>query len=165
MANHPSKQGKRMLKRKSSSGKTVEKTDRKTRSEIGGTFHFKARRDSMFGEELDLHDSGPRYIREGGKVVNFGGQVTAVGNFGKEEKTELLSLVENAGEKQRRRDRCDRILRVKSTRKGFVVHTAKPHLAVTIGKKLHSARKGGELSIVRSHGDHPVRVLWIADIE
>lgn len=140
-------------------------SDSKDKSEIAGTFHFKARRDDMYGEELELHERGPRYIREGGKVVNFGGQITAVGRFDKEEKAELLNLVENAGEAQRKRDRCDRILRVKSTGGGFVVHTSKPHLAVNIGKKLHAARKGGELNIVWSSGDLPVRVLWIADSE
>ncbi len=165
MGNHPSKPGRLVINEKVTPRKNLRKTDRKTRSEISGTFHFKARRDGMYETELELHESGPEYIKESGKVVNFGGQLTAVGGFGRDEKKELLNLVENRGAAQRKRDRSDVILRVKTTGKGFVVYTAKPHLAVALGKKLHSARKGGELSIVRSHGDRPVRVLWIADSE
>lgn len=165
MANHPSKPGKRVIRRKISTRKNVRKTDEKNRSEISGSFHFKARRDNMYADEIDLHEQGVGYIRESGKVVNFGGRVTAVGKFGRNEKAELLNLAENVGKAQRKRDRCDRILRVRSTKNGFIIYTAKPHLAVSLGKKLHAARKGGELSITWSHSDLPVRVLWIADIE
>ncbi|MEA3249671.1 MAG: hypothetical protein U9Q03_04950 [Patescibacteria group bacterium] len=165
MSNHPNKPGKRVIRRKITPSKNVRKIDEKTRSEISGSFHFKARRDNMYADELELHEHGPKYMREGGQVVNFGGQVTAVGKFSRSEKQELLNLVENIGDLQRQRDACDRILRIKSTRSGFVVSTAKSHLAVAIGKKLHRARKGGELSITWSHHDLPVRVLWIADIE
>jgi len=154
-----------MLKRGSSTNKNVRMSDSKDRAEISGTFQMHARRENMYAKELDLHERGPKYMREGGAIIDFGGQVTAVGRFDKEEKAELLNLVKNAGEVQAKKDRCDRILRVKSTPNGFVVYTTKPHLAVALGKKLHGARKGGELSIIWSRYDQPVRVLWIADID
>lgn len=162
MGQNPVNPKKRIIKKRSSSGKSLPKTDRKTRSEIGGTFHFKARRDSMSGEEPIGHESGVRYRLESGRVVNFGGEVTARGEFGRDEKQELLALVENLGAAQAAKDSCDRIVRVKSTREGFVVQTSKPHLAVAIGKKLHRARKGGELTVTWSDRDLPVRVVWTA---
>lgn len=153
------------MQKKSAPSKNRQSRDIKSKKQTSGTFHFQARRDDMFARELDLHEKGHNYIKEGGKVVDFGGQVTAVGKFSRNEKNELLNLVENMGAAQRKRDACDRILKVKTTSGGFVVYTAKPHLAVNIAKKLHAARKGGELNIVWSAGDQPVRALWISDIE
>jgi hypothetical protein len=155
---------KRIIKRKSSPGRTIDKPSRKTRSELAGSFHLKARRESMTGEEGQAASS-PRYIKEGGRVVNFGGQVVVLGQFGREEKRELLQLVENMGAAKFKKDKTDRIIRVKSSRAGFEVYTSKPNLAVAIGKKLHQARKGGELNITWSHYDQPVRVVWLADLE
>jgi len=156
---------KRIIKRKSTPGKTLHKLDTKTRSEISGTFHLKGRRMSMTGEEAEVNEKKQRYIKEGGRVVNFGGEVAVLGNFGRNEKQELLQLVENLGQAKAKKDPQDRIIRVKSTRNGFLVYTAKSNLAVAIGKKLHRARKGGELTITWSHYDHPVRVVWLADTE
>jgi hypothetical protein len=155
------KSNQRILKRKLSPKKSLTKTDQKTRSQISGTFHFQARREEIIEEAPTLSD-GTKYIKEGGEVINFGGEVMVMGDFTLEEKQELLRLVENIGAVSARRDPNNRIIRIKSERSGFTVYTSKSNLAVAIGKKIHRARKHGELVITWSRHDLPVRVSWQA---
>lgn len=137
----------------------------KAKKEKTGTFHHQARREVITGEEAPENVPPDRWIREKGKVVNFGGELTVIGKFGRQEKKELLQLVENIGDQRSAKNEEDRILSIKRKKDGFLVYTAKPNMAVAIGKKLHRARKGGELTITWSHFDLPVRAVWIADVE
>ncbi|MFH2063473.1 MAG: hypothetical protein ABIJ46_04990 [bacterium] len=158
MANHPSRSGERVIQRKSKSTRASRGTDRKTKSELDGSFGRQARHEG--GPKRDRPSGRVGYLTEGGRVVNFGGEVVVAGQFGRNEKAELIALAENVGAAKSEKDPDDRILRLKSTRDGFSLQTANGNLAVAVGKHLHRARKGGSLTIVWSRHDLPVRVFW-----
>ena len=162
MGRQPIKSGKRIINRKITATNSLAKLDRKTRREIAGTFQEQARRESMDGSEANRPESKTRFVRDGGRVVNFGGEVTVVGRFAREEKAELLNEVDNLSKAKSKKDPSDSVLQIKTNRDGFIVYTSKTNLAVAIGKHLHRSRKGGELTIVWTHYDSPVRVIWRA---
>ncbi len=165
MPGNSMKPGKRIIRKKTTKKKNGQMRSDKGRSQDVGTFHHRARREVMVGEDAPTHDKPNRYIKEAGKVVNFGGEIKASGCFGRTEKKELIRMVEKIGSAKEEKNSENRIISIKSTKDGFLVYTSKPQLAVAIGKKLHRARKGGELTITWSHFDLPVRVVWCADAE
>ncbi len=101
-----------------------------------------------------------RAMAKNGAVLNFGGELVIEGKFGAEEKQEILALVRNVGARAAKRDPEERIIKI-SERGGTIrVSTTENQLAVSIGKQLDRARKGGTLAITWSHEDKPVRVRW-----
>jgi len=150
--------------RKSSSGRSSRRTTIKNESEIFVDSGHVARRGPK--NEADS-PSPPRtdYRIENVRAVNFGGEVTVVGRFSRNEKAELIALAGNLGANRHAKDPEDRILRLKSSRDGFVLQTSKGNLAVAIGKHLHRARKGGSLTIIWSRHDLPVWVIWSPAVE
>lgn len=98
---------------------------------------------------------------DGGKVSGFGGEVTLEG-MSDDIKSEVIGLVRNVGKRATHRDPEERIVKIVDKGKSVAVYTTENQLAVSIGKQVHRARKGGELQITWSHDDKPVRVRWTA---
>jgi hypothetical protein len=71
-------------------------------------------------------------------------------------------LARNVANRAGRRDPEDRIIKIVDAGESVVIYTTENQLAVSIGKQIHSARKGGTLVITWSHQDKPVRVRWTA---
>jgi hypothetical protein len=74
----------------------------------------------------------------------------------------VLALARNVGRRAQARDPEDRIIKINDAPGGAVVTTTENQLAVSIGKQIDRARKGGKLDITWSQGDKPVRVRWTA---
>lgn len=88
------------------------------------------------------------------------GEVVLEGLAEETEAAEVLALVRNVGKRALKRDPLDRILRIAGGQGIFHVFTSENQLAVSIGKQVHSARKGGTLTITWSSADAPVLVRW-----
>ncbi len=95
-----------------------------------------------------------------GAAAPYAGEVTLDGEFSPKEKEEILGLVRNVGKRAMSRNPEDRIVRIAEMGGTIKVYTTENQLAVSIGKQVHGARKGSELTIVWSHDDMPVRVHW-----
>ncbi|MBI4281186.1 hypothetical protein HY628_03235 [Candidatus Uhrbacteria bacterium] len=77
-----------------------------------------------------------------------------------EEKREILRLARNVGKRATLRDPEDQIIRLEDKGKQIRILTTENQLAISIGKQVDRARKGGKLEIKFSHQDAPVRVIW-----
>lgn len=160
MAQGPSAKGRRILKKKTSARRTLRKTPRKQRSQISGSFHMKARREVILGGSPG-QTPPKRYVKSAGGVVDFGGEVVIEdAALGRDERDEVMAVIENETARAEARDPQNSLLSVRRVKGRTVVRTAKNNLAVAIGKRLHRARKGGELTVTWSHHDMPVRVRW-----
>lgn len=74
---------------------------------------------------------------------------------------QVIALVRNVGKRASRRDPQARIIGItKMGPRRLRVLTSENQLAVAIGKQLHAAHKGGELTVTWSAEDKPVRVTW-----
>lgn len=82
------------------------------------------------------------------------------GAFSDAEKKEIFALIEAAGHRATKKDPKATIDLIEEKRGAITVYVSTNHLALVLGKKLHSARKGGELTITWSHDDMPVFVHW-----
>lgn len=76
------------------------------------------------------------------------------------EKMDVLRVVRNVGARAMKRDPEDRILKIADRGRRVEVLVSENQLAVSIGKQVHRARKGGTLAIVWSKNDLPVTVRW-----
>lgn len=90
----------------------------------------------------------------------FVGEVVFEGLKDAQEREEVLGLVRNIGKRAQRRDPEDRVISIETVGSRVRVTTSENQLAVSIGKQVHEARKGGELQVTWSAGDKPVRVVW-----
>jgi len=99
---------------------------------------------------------------KGGKRGAFGyeGELMLSGLSEGPRKTELLRLVRNAGTRATRRDPEDRIIKVEDKGATVRITTSVNQLAVSLGKQVAAAAKGGTLTIRWSEQDLPVRVSW-----
>lgn len=77
------------------------------------------------------------------------------------DKDEILNLVRNIGKRALKRDPQDKIIRIKDEGKRVIITTTENQLAVSIGKQVARAFKGGNLEIKWSHEDEPARVRWV----
>ncbi|KPJ85494.1 hypothetical protein AMJ57_02835 [Parcubacteria bacterium SG8_24] len=103
-----------------------------------------------------------RLVSAPDRIVNFGGQVIVEGLRTAEDRSEISALVRNVGKRAVRRDPNDRIIRIVRRGERLTVFTTENQLAVSIGKQIDRARKGGKLVITWSSTDKPVRVRWTA---
>jgi NMD protein affecting ribosome stability and mRNA decay len=88
--------------------------------------------------------------------------LTAIETWPKERKAELLSLVRNIGDRARKRDPMDRIMKIMDKLNETQVYTTENQLAVAIGNEVKRAF-GGDLNIDFSHRDNDIaRVVWVA---
>lgn len=97
----------------------------------------------------------------GTSVSGFGGELVIEGIPSIEAKSEILSLIRNASNRAQAKDPMERVMRIEEQGKKMMVYVSENQLAVGLGKQLHSAMKGGTLTITWSDVDKPVRVHWI----
>jgi hypothetical protein len=90
----------------------------------------------------------------------FEGELTLDGLIDKAEKAQILAAVRNAAKRAQKRDPEDRIVAIDDRGERVVVTTTENQLAVSLGKAVESAFKGGKLRIVWSSDDLPARVHW-----
>jgi hypothetical protein len=81
-------------------------------------------------------------------------------NLVPEEKSEIINLVRNVGKRAFLRDPEDQIIKIEDLGRKVRVTTTENQLAVSIGKQVASAFKGGKLEIIWSAEDAPARVKW-----
>jgi len=117
------------------------------------------------GQQVDLTDAAEQRCEEcaraaKGQTTAYAGEVLLDAEFAPHEKEEVLGLVRNVGKRAMKRDPEDRIVRISEANGAIRVLTSENQLAVSIGKQVHQARKGGILTITWSHDDKPVRVHW-----
>lgn len=93
---------------------------------------------------------------------NYAGEVLIDGVADRNELREIKNLVMNVAKRAAKRDPEDRIVNVVEGPGSLDIFTSENQLAVSIGRQVHQARKGGELSITWSKSDKPVRVRWQA---
>lgn len=101
-------------------------------------------------------DSGPEGKR------NWEGEVVLTGLSDSAKKREVLALVRNVGKRATERDPEDQVIRIEDKGETVRILTTENQLAISIGKQIDRARKGGKLDIKFSHEDAPVRVTWQA---
>jgi len=88
------------------------------------------------------------------------------GNFFMQHQEEILNAIRHSDDMARERDALNRVMKIiRMNEDDIAIFTTKNQLAVTIGKKLDSAFKGGKLDIHWSKGDRDVEVTWHKDIE
>lgn len=121
----------------------------KLRKEIAGSFRDQARHEGGVGARYGKRPKAP---------AGWNGEVILVG-LTADEKKDVLGMIRHTGATGPR-DPDDRVLRIEDGKKGLRILTSESHLAVSIGKRVHRARKGGTLSITWAPDDVPVRVLW-----
>lgn len=93
-------------------------------------------------------------------AMNYEGEVILEGFSLPKEKQEILKLVRNVGARAVLRDPEDQIMGIEDKGGKVVIRTTENQLALSIGKQVANAFKGGELEIKYSHEDAPVRVYW-----
>ncbi|MFA5413381.1 MAG: hypothetical protein WC348_02480 [Patescibacteria group bacterium] len=81
-------------------------------------------------------------------------------NLVPEEKSEIINLARNVGKRAFVRDPEDQIIKIEDMGRKVRVTTTENQLAVSIGKQVASAFKGGKLEIKWSAEDAPARVRW-----
>lgn len=92
--------------------------------------------------------------------INFEGEVTLKNIPLSEKKIEILNLVRNVGKRAVKRDPEDRIIKIEDKGKTIRILTSENQLAVSIGKQVERAFKGGDLKIKWSEKDALARVIW-----
>lgn len=101
-------------------------------------------------------------VKRAGSLAKEGweGEVILDGLILGEEKNNILNTVRNVGKRATSRDPEDQIIKIDDQGSRVVIRTTENQLAVSIGKQVARAFKGGELTIKYSHEDAPVRVYW-----
>jgi len=92
----------------------------------------------------------------------YAGEVMIEGVSDPAELKEIKNLALNVAKRASKRDPEDRVVKVIDGPGSLDIYTTENQLAVSIGKQIHHARKGGELTITWSKTDKPVRVRWQA---
>jgi len=98
----------------------------------------------------------------GSRGSDYAGEVVVEGLKDPAEKYEVKRLVERVGARATVRDPEDRVVSISEKAGRLVIRTSENQLAVSIGKQIDRARKGGKLTITWSKGDKPVHVRWKA---
>lgn len=100
-----------------------------------------------------------KWIDGGREDTGWEGEVT-LENLVTDDKEEILKLVRNVGARAFLRDPEDQIIKIEDRGKKVIITTTENQLAVSIGKQVASAFKGGKLEIIWSAEDAPARVRW-----
>jgi hypothetical protein len=97
-----------------------------------------------------------------GKTSTFGfeGEVILSGLAEGSRKQEMMRLVRNIGSRAVRRDPEDQIIKIEDKGNTVRITTTENQLAISIGKQVERAFKGGTLVIRWSNEDLPARVTW-----
>jgi hypothetical protein len=97
----------------------------------------------------------------GGVPTGWGGEVTLEG-VPAANREDVLSQVRAIAKRAAVRDPQSRVLKIIEKAGKMLVYTSENQLAAAIGKEVHDAHKGGQLTITWSDDDKPVRVTWKA---
>lgn len=95
-------------------------------------------------------------------IINYEGEARFMNLANPEMKTEVIHQARNIGARATKRDPEDQIIKIEDKGDWVRVTTTENQLAISIGKQIHSAHKGGKLQIKWSQEDAPARVVWIA---
>lgn len=95
-------------------------------------------------------------------IVNYEGEVLLKNLQDVDMKTDIIRQIRSIGRRAVKRDPEDQIIKIEDKGSMVRVTTTENQLAVSIGKQVAQAHKGGKLEIKWSHEDHPVRVVWMA---
>lgn len=76
------------------------------------------------------------------------------------DKAEILRVVKNVAVRALKRDPEDQILKIEDKKDSLRILTSENQLAISIGKQVAQAFKGGILKIQFSHQDEVARVTW-----
>lgn len=88
------------------------------------------------------------------------------GNFFNQHQEEIMGSIRHSDDMARERDPMNRVMKiVRLNDNDVAIFTTKNQLAVTIGKKLDSSYKGGDLNIQWSDGDKEVEVVWAKNLD
>lgn len=88
------------------------------------------------------------------------------GSFFEAHMQEIMGSIRHSDDMARERDPMNRVVNiVRLDDMDIGIFTSKNQLAVTLGKKLDSAYKGGDLNITWSKGDREVEVVWTKDLD
>lgn len=116
------------------------------------------RKESMAKETLCTECA---YIKKGHDgVEGYEGDVLLHGLSDPREKIEILNLIRNIGSRASSRDPEDQIIKIEDKGETVRVTTTENQLAVSIGKQVARAHKGGKLEIKFSSTDELARVVW-----
>lgn len=83
-------------------------------------------------------------------------------NVHPDKKMEIMEQARNIGKRAALRDPEDKILKFEEDDASIRILTSKNQLAVSVGKQIAEAHKGGKLEIKWSRDDRPARVIWTA---
>lgn len=100
-----------------------------------------------------------KWIDGGKEETGWEGEVV-LENLVFDDKNEILNLVKNVGQRAFLRDPEDQIIKIEDRGKKVIITTTENQLAVSIGKQVARAFKGGKLEIKWSGEDAPARVRW-----
>ncbi len=89
------------------------------------------------------------------------GELTLDGLINPAEKAEIIANIRNTAARATKRDPEDFIIAIDDRGDRVVVTTSENQMAVTLGKMIDSAFKGGKLRITWSSDDLPARVHWM----
>ncbi len=76
------------------------------------------------------------------------------------DKNEILRLAKNVAARALKRDPEDQVLKIEDKKDSLRILTSENQLAISIGKQVAQAFKGGVLKIQFSHQEEVVRVEW-----
>ncbi len=93
-----------------------------------------------------------------------GGILHLSGSYLSEKKEEIINLVRNQEEEANKQRPLQRILWIKEGKGEVEIATTTPHLAMRLGRAVHSAHKG-DLEIQTLRDEYMVRLFWRRDLK
>lgn len=121
--------------------------------------------DELDPKKVDQMKTGSSPITEMRDSKICDGVLHLTGSFLTKHKEEIMHAIHNSEELAKERNAMNIIENIEDNDEGITVYTIKNKLAVTLGKKIDSAFKGGELKIQWSDDDKPAEVRWHKDLE
>ena len=100
-----------------------------------------------------------KWVDSGREDTEWEGELV-LENLIPDDKNEILNLVRNVGMRAFKRDPEDQIIKIEDRGNKVIVTTTENQLAVSIGKQVARAFKGGKLKITWSDEDAPARARW-----
>lgn len=125
--------------------------------------HEPALYERVAGNQLDKNIFCPEctWIKAGFHgIVNFEGEVLLKGVPSEQVKKEIINEIRNIGTRASNRDPQDQIIKIEDKGDTIRITTTENQLAISIGKQVARAHKGGKLDIKLSKEDKPVRIVW-----
>ena len=125
--------------------------------------HEPALYEKVAGNQTDKNTLCPEctWIKAGFHgIVNFEGEVLLKGVPSETLKREIINEIRHIGNRASNRDPQDQIIKIEDNGDTIRITTTENQLAISIGKQVARAHKGGKLEIKLSKEDKPVRIVW-----